>query len=102
MWKYTNNQLILSQTNPIFIQLNTLKFKDVMDLNTLQMIYKVKNVQLPEYPKVAPKEVVKKYFVLLLLFYSVLNIYKWQHLFMEVRGVNSVLLYYEVFYFIAC
>ena len=34
-------------TNPLFIKLNTLKFNDLVDFKTIQLMFKVKNDQLP-------------------------------------------------------
>ena len=34
-------------SNPLFIKMNTLKCKDLVDFKTIQLMYKVKNSQMP-------------------------------------------------------
>ena len=45
--RIANHSDYLAPTNPLFIKLNTLKFQDIVDLNTAIMMYKAHNHLLP-------------------------------------------------------
>ena len=45
--RIVNNADYRDPTNPLFTKLNTLKFKDLVDFKTIQLMYKIKNGQLP-------------------------------------------------------
>ena len=45
--RIVNKTTYREPTNPLFIKLNALKFKDLVDFKTIQIMYRVKNQQLP-------------------------------------------------------